>query len=208
MIRTVLSRAARGAGACLLSLLVAAAIVPALPVAVPHALAAGPEPAAMPAAAPAASATAPAPPVSAAELERLVGTLQDEGQRAKLVQQLRGLIAAERGLKAEEDKTNPASLVESLSDRLDAISDELLAAAAVVVDAPRLIDWVQDQVSDPTARERWLEVSLKLSIIFGFALFVEWAVRTALTRARRAVDAREAGTAPARLLMVLARAIV
>lgn len=211
MIRTVLPRAARSAGACLLAFLLAVVVGLALPDAAPPAFAAGSAPAAAsapaPAAAPGAAATAPAP-VSAAELERLVDTLQDEGQRAKLVQQLQGLIAAERGVKAEEDKTNPASLLENLSDRLDAISGELLAAAAVVVDAPRLIDWVQDQASDPTARERWLEVSLKLSIIFGFALFVEWAVRTALIRARRALDARHVQSLPARLLMILARAVV
>jgi small conductance mechanosensitive channel len=217
MIRTVLTRAARGAGAGLFALLLAAvAGLASLPAAAPPARAAGPAPAAtapaaVPAAVPAAPTTAAAPApasVSPEELERLVNALQDEGQRAKLVQQLQGLIAAERAIKAEEDKTDPASLVESLSDRLDAISGELLAAAAVVVDAPRLIDWVRDQVTDPTARERWLEVSLKLSIIFGFALFVEWVTRTALIRARRALDARDVRSVSARLLMILARATV
>jgi small-conductance mechanosensitive channel len=130
-------------------------------------------------------AAAPAP-VTAAELERLVGALQDDAQRARLVEQLRGLVAAQRGAEAPEEAT-PATLLGQLSARIDAISEEVVAAAAVVVDAPRLIAWVKEQVTDPEARALWLEVGLKLGVVFGFSLFVEWALRTVLRRPRRAL---------------------
>src|SRR5262249_38732138 len=47
-------------------------------------------------------------PVSADELERLVRTLQDESARAKLVDQLRALIAAQRGCGKRETRSGGA----------------------------------------------------------------------------------------------------
>jgi small conductance mechanosensitive channel len=131
--------------------------------------------------APAAAAPPPAP-VSADELQKLVGTLQDDAARAKLVDQLRGLIAAQRGIEQQDKAQNPATLLDNLSAQLDAISGEILAAASVVVDAPRLAAWLQEQVSDADARTKWLEVSLKLGIAFGVALIIEWILRQMLRR--------------------------
>ncbi|MBV9521830.1 MAG: hypothetical protein JO010_03500, partial [Alphaproteobacteria bacterium] len=148
---------------------------------------------ALPAAAQQAPPSAPAPPpasaaspVTADELDRLVGTLQDDKQRAQLVEQLRALIAAERGTEQQQQAT-PATVLNELSARLDAISGEIVAAAAVVVDAPRLISWLQLQIDEPPARAFWLEVALKLCVIFGFALFSEWLLRTLLQRPRRSL---------------------
>src|SRR5690242_10041851 len=138
--------------------------------------------AAQPVAAPSAPAAQPAP-VSADELEHLVRTLQDENQRTKLVHELRGLIAAQRGI--EVQNPGPTSFFAELSSRFNAVSGDIVAAAAVVVDAPRLLSWIRFQVTEPVARAFWLEVALKLSIIFGFALFSEWLLRTLLQRPRQ-----------------------
>src|SRR5690242_10021703 len=124
---------------------------------------AGVAPAQTPPSAPAA-AQAPAP-VSADELERLVSTLQDDKERAKLVEELRGLIAAQRGVEHKEEAENPAALLNGLSAQIGAVSAEIVDAAAVVVDAPWLIGWFEAQVSDADARARWLERGLKLGII-------------------------------------------
>src|SRR5215469_2971902 len=56
---------------------------------------------------PAAQAAEPAP-VSTDELQRLVDTLHDDTAREKLIEQLRGLIAAQRG--AEKEKPAGAAL--------------------------------------------------------------------------------------------------
>src|SRR4051812_16753287 len=163
MIRTILAafaRLARGrrraAAWALLALLVAAPAVAQTPAAPP-----------------------PAAPVSAEELERLGGALQDDAQRARLVEQLRGLIAAQRGQETEEI-ADPATLVGQLSAKLDAITGDILVVASTVVDLPRLYHWIQQQLGDVASRERWLEAALKLGVIFGFALFAEWAVRALL----------------------------
>src|SRR5215471_1271937 len=85
-------------------------------------------------------------PVSADELERVVDTLQDDSARAKLVEQLRALIAAQRG--AQKEKPPAAALFGQLSQQVDALSGEILAGAAMVVDAPRLLGWAHQQISD------------------------------------------------------------
>jgi moderate conductance mechanosensitive channel len=167
---------------------------------------AAPVPAQTPASAPPAS---PAPaPVSADELERLVGTLQDDAGRAKLVEQLRGLIAAQRGVEQKQADENPATLLNNFSAQIDAISGEILAAAAVVVDAPRLIAWVQSQVSDVHAREFWLEVGLKLGIIFGAALLAEWFARVLLRRPALRLGARTSGSVALQASLMLLQFVI
>ncbi len=158
---------------------------------------------------PAAAAASPAPaPVSADELERLVGTLQDDAARAKLVEQLRGLIAAQRGIEQKQAEENPATLLNNFSAQIDAISGEILAAAAVVVDAPRLVAWLEAQVSDVNARRFWLEVGLKLGIIFGAALLAEWFARLLLHRPTRRLTARNNGSVVVQASLMLLQFVV
>src|SRR5262249_60278683 len=99
------------------------------------------------------SAQAPAP-VCADERERLVNPPQDEKGRAKLVEELRGLIAAQRGVEQKEETETPAAVLNVISAQIDAVSAEIVDAAAVVVDAPWLIGWFDAQVSDADARAR------------------------------------------------------
>lgn len=157
------------------------------------------------------AATAPAQsasaPVTEDELNRLLATLQDEKQRAQLVEQLRGLIAAQRGVEQQQEAA-PATLLNELSTRIDAISGEVVAAAGVVVDAPRLIAWLHLQATDPPARAFWLEVALKLGVVFGFALFGEWLLRTLLLRPRRSLGNNASEHLVLRLLFIAMRAVL
>ncbi|MBV8122361.1 MAG: hypothetical protein JO081_20775, partial [Alphaproteobacteria bacterium] len=77
---------------------------------------------------------AQAAPVSADELQRLVDTLQDDAARAKLVAQLQALIAAQRGAAAQKTTPVGPALFEQLSQRADAVTGEILAGVAVVID--------------------------------------------------------------------------
>src|SRR6516165_6395995 len=88
-------------------------------------------------------APAQSAPVTIDELERLVDTLQDDGARAKLVGQLRALIAAQRS--AEPEKPTATAMFSQLSQQIDAMTGEILAGVAVIVDAPRLFVWARHQ---------------------------------------------------------------
>jgi moderate conductance mechanosensitive channel len=140
---------------------------------------------------PAARAAEPAP-VSANELERLVDTLQDGEARGKLVDQLRALIAAQRG--AEKEKPAAAALFGQVSQQVDAFSGEILAGAAMVVDAPRLLGWAREQMSDSAARRLWGEAAFAFGLIFGCAAFAEWILRLVLSRLLQRFPTRRSDT--------------
>src|SRR5438552_3096610 len=140
---------------------------------------------------PRAQAAEPAP-VSADELERLVHSLQDDTEREKLVEQLRGLIAAQRG--AEKEKPAAAAVFNQLTQQVEAFSGEILAGAAMVVDAPRLLSWASDQVSDTAARRLWAGAAFAFALIFGCAALAEWAVRSIISRLLPRLPVRRSDT--------------
>jgi small-conductance mechanosensitive channel len=156
----------------------------------------------------AAQTAAPAPgnpasaPVSAEELQRLVDTLQDGDARATLVEQLKALIAAQHG-QEPEDIGSPATLLGKLSAQIDAFTEEILATATALLDAPRLAAWLEHEVSDPEARRVWLDVALKLGVIFGFALVGEWGARRLLEAARRRLAAKPGDQIALRLVFLV-----
>jgi moderate conductance mechanosensitive channel len=149
----------------------------------------------------AAAVAAQPAPVTVDELERLVDTLQDDAARAKLVADLRALIAVQRGATAEK----PAATVifGQLSQQIDAFTGEILAGVAVIVDAPRLAGWARHQVSDPAARRLWTEAGVAIVLIFGIAFIAEWILRRGLVRLMPRLPARRSDTRTIRALFAL-----
>ncbi len=164
--------------------------------------------------APAAPLRAEAPPaattpaVSADELQRLVDTLQDDKQRSQLVGQLQALIAAQRGVEQKQEVQNPAGWLNTISADVDAISGEILAAAAVVLDAPRLLEWFQAQASDAQARARWLGIAVKLAVVFGAAAIGDRLLRVMLRLPRARLASRSSDALPAQLVLGLLLLVV
>src|SRR5438132_12380558 len=136
-----------------------------------------------------ATAGAEAPPAASAsaqvttdELERLVDTLQNDSARAKLVADLRALIAAQRGAAAE--KPAAVTFFGQLSQQIDVLTGEILAGVAVIADAPRLLAWTREQILDPAARGIWIEAAYAAILVFGVALIAERIPRWVLARLR------------------------
>src|SRR6516225_218116 len=89
---------------------------------------------------PAAAAGGPAPePVSAAEIKRLVATLQDPAARARLIAELQALLAAEHAAdlapraQAAPEAKPPDAILGRFRRRLNAAANELLAGAAAIL---------------------------------------------------------------------------
>jgi len=101
--------------------------------------------------------------------------LQNDQDRAKLVADLRALIAAQRG--ATPEKPAAVTFLGRLSQQIDALTGEILAGVAVIVDAPRLLGWAREQIFDPASRARWLEAAYAAVLVFGIALVGEWVLR-------------------------------
>ncbi len=143
---------------------------------------------------------APAPG-SVDELQRLVDTLQDGAARAKLVGELRALIAAQRQIPVQ--KPEGAALLGRLSQRIDALTGEILAGAAMVVDAPRLVGWSRAQIFNAVARQRWINAAYAFALVFGVAGAAEWALRWLLARARPKLPVRRRDTRAVRASFAL-----
>jgi moderate conductance mechanosensitive channel len=129
--------------------------------------------------------------------------LQDDAAKAKLVAQLRGLIAAQRGAAAQNTTAVGPALFDQLSQRVDAMTGEILAGVAVVIDAPRLVGWVRHQVTDPAARRLWSEAALAFAVVFGIAFILEWLLRLLLGRLVPRLPTRRSDTRPIRALFSL-----
>jgi small-conductance mechanosensitive channel len=140
-------------------------------------------------------------PVSADELERLVRTLQDDSARAKLVEQLRALIAAQHA--AEQEKPAATAVLGQLSQQIDAFSGEILAGVAMLVDAPRLVGWTRQQFSDAAARRLWTEAAFALGLVFGLAIIAECGVRAFLSRLLPRLPVRRSDTSLIRAAFAL-----
>jgi moderate conductance mechanosensitive channel len=126
---------------------------------------------------------APAPqpaPMSTDELDRLVHTLQDDTARARLVEDLRALITAQRG--ATKEKSAATAAFGELSQQIDALSGEILAGVTIVIDAPRLAEWAHEQISNAASRHLWSEAALKFGLIFGLAAIAELIIRSIISR--------------------------
>jgi small conductance mechanosensitive channel len=148
----------------------------------------------------------PGEAVTVDELEALVSTLEDEAEREKLAAQIRALIAAKRAAAEAEGEGPRAGTIGALSQRIDDLSREVVAAAAAVVDAPQLVRWVGRQMADPDARGRLLWALVKLVAVLAAGLVADRAAGMAVARPRRAIESREVESAPVRWALLVSHA--
>jgi moderate conductance mechanosensitive channel len=141
---------------------------------------------------------APSTPVSVDDLERLVGTLQNDQERAKLIADLSALIAAQRH--AAPEKPAAVTFFGQLSQQIDVLTGEILAGVAVIVDAPRLFGWARQQIFDPAARALWLEAVYAAILVFGIALIAERILRWVITKLAPRFPVRRSDTRSIRAL--------
>ena len=86
--------------------------------------------------------------IRSADVEGLISTLEDPAARDKLVTQLRALRALDPAVGAAAEK--PLSrvggrIIETLSEKIDNVSGELVGGAELLLDAPRIVAWVKRQ---------------------------------------------------------------
>ena len=136
------------------------------------------------------------------EMQRLIEVLRDDARRADL---LRALEAAARdpgaaagdtaadGGPAEQTLLPPntlgAQLLMGASQRLQALSDSLVAAAQTAADLRSVIAWASGLLRDPVRQARIWDAALKLAALFGLGLLAEWATARALRRWSDRLDA-------------------
>ena len=76
----------------------------------------------------------------------------------------------------------------------------------MVLNAPRLVDWVQRQMSVPKTG-LWVEVLWKVVVVLA-GLVTEWAVRLLLARTRKSVEGQKRDSVWMRAPFLLARTLL
>lgn len=163
-----------------------------------------PAPPPAPATAPAQAPASPNQPaaVSAEQLQQLLDTIQIPAERQRLIGELQALIAAQNAIEQKQSQSGLKVFFGGVSEEAKGLAGEILEAAQVVVDAPRLIGYFRNQAEDSGARARWIGVAKELAIVFGLAVLADWLVWFLLRVPMRRLNAR--GAEAAQQIMYLA----
>ncbi|MBR0681610.1 mechanosensitive ion channel, partial [Roseomonas eburnea] len=83
-----------------------------------------------------------------------------------------------------------AQLLTGASQRLSALSEQLVATVQAIADLPSMVAWLSSMARDPVTQYRVMDASWKLMLVLGLGLFAEWMAVRLLGRARDALDSR------------------
>jgi moderate conductance mechanosensitive channel len=138
------------------------------------------------------SATPPAAAPTADQLRGLVQTLQDEPARARLVEQLQALIAAQQTAVPKEElpPTIGSRLLSVAADHLDSVRRYTMGVVTALSDLPGAFAWIRDQAADPIARERWLVFAVQILVILVAGSVAAGVVERLLSRPQRLIVER------------------
>jgi small conductance mechanosensitive channel len=159
------------------------------------------------------SATAPASSSLAVEerarVEALIGTLEDEAQRARLIGQLRLLLKVQPEQAAQDGIGDVGRIfVGALAGDLALRIDRVLSGLRLLALLDRSSEWIRRVATDRAEHGRLLGFlgTLAAALAAGFA--AEWIMRQPLRMAMRRVTHGSAGGAARRAVRVLAGAVL
>jgi small-conductance mechanosensitive channel len=172
--------------------------------------------------APAARAQPPMPPappppvVATAEIERILATIRDDAKRAEFIATLEALLAVSgTAPPPEETPLIPlppgslgAQLLIGLSDRIERLSEQAVAAVQGFYDLPGLLAWFERVWNSPWLRERALDALGMVALLIGLGWGVEFLVRRLLAPVRARIGAAEGMGLARRLARVFVRLVL
>ena len=129
---------------------------------------------------------------SAAEINALIKTLEDDAERKKLVDTLKTLNSLRKPGETESTSKQAlgAQILGFLSVRVDRFSEEFVAGARAILDLPNVYHWFVEQAGDTARRARWVEIAWKLTLALAIGFLVEAIIRRLLARPRAKIEAR------------------
>ena len=148
----------------------------------------------------------------AAQIESLVTTLKDDAAREEFIGQLEVLLAAQRardtGRVGAESEGIGLWALSFLSKKVEGLNRLIEETSRALANAPSLAARVVTQAADPSTRARWLDFLVKLILIVGAAVAVEWLVIRLLGQSRLHLRDREEDNAWLRTLFLLERTLI
>ncbi len=125
------------------------------------------------------------------EVQLLIDTLEDEKARAKLVEQLRLFIQAQRaGTEATPPASPLAAALQSVSERLSRVTAGFNRVAADIIRLPAATSRLVEQWRDPERRVIWIKALTHLLLVLGLAYLAFVLLRWALSGPSRLMTRR------------------
>jgi moderate conductance mechanosensitive channel len=146
-----------------------------------------------------------------ADVNDLVSTLEDPKARDQLISRLKTLgaaAAADKSMDAKPPSRFGGRIIERLSEKIDQVSQQLVGGAAFLLDAPRILQWVERQATVPENRDIWLRVLWKVLAVLFVGFVAEWVVRRLLARTRFAVEGQVRDSILMRVPFLFARTVI
>ena len=125
-------------------------------------------------------------PANAAQIERLIATLEDDAARQRLIADLRVLLAVDQRKPAVDDSA--AEFVGVISGGLVELGAELDRTFRGIGDPSRLIDRLVAEAGDPERRAIWWRALLSLAVLIAGGLVAAGVARWLLRRPRRRLE--------------------
>lgn len=109
-----------------------------------------------------------------ADLDQLIGTLENPAARDQLIAQLNQLRQV-----AQPETSDAAvdQVVDYLKDKQTAFDGVILNVVNSWNRIPEFIDWLQTELNNPLRRAVWLDVALRLSGVFFSGWVVTWVIK-------------------------------
>lgn len=147
--------------------------------------------------------------VDPAEIEKLLTVLKDDGQRAKLVEQLTGLVNAQRVVQADAEPETAAGMVGDFLTRVSktiaTTSTQISSVAEVLRDVDGAGAWLQSTASNPEILSRWGWLLAKVLLVLAAAALIEQITDRLLTGVKTRIDGRDSDAALIRWTLLIAR---
>jgi small-conductance mechanosensitive channel len=138
------------------------------------------------------------------ELEELVQTLEDDGERARFLAELKALLAAKQAVHgAGASASAGASALKNISDGLSHVGDELLSFAKGIADIPKAAIWFGEEWSEAESRKIWIEMVWKMAVVIGGGIIAAFIVSFGLRRPRKYLEGASRPKAWIRPFMLL-----
>lgn len=148
------------------------------------------------------------PSVKIDDLRSLVETIEDEAKRSEFLGNLKALIDAS-GAQPEETAVDSVvgGFLQRLSEKMAEIREGVVTLGDHLKQLPAAVTAAVERVSNTATLSRWGEVVGVFVAAVAIALVVEYLVRLALRRPRRALESREGMGFFLRLIMLTARTL-
>jgi moderate conductance mechanosensitive channel len=147
-----------------------------------------------------------AAPLSSAEIEGLIATLEDPQRRDDLIANLRTLQAA-RGDQPASEEQLAEDLVTDLVGEIAKRTETVRRVSVSIIDSldqiPALVQWLEARIADPAQRSQWLAIALRIAAYVAIAVAAYLGVALALRPVRRRLSQDVDDNTSSRLLRLL-----